>query len=171
MVSKVEVIIEAIRLAFANTPRGVISMHEAEAIDSYASDEEQNDARKLDKAETWDQIDDHDIEKCSAALSHLDPEGWRFYIPAYMIWSLKYFAVTDSIIPDFTIYTFDLPGTDANSYKRRLYRFQLLNAAQSHAVCLFLRYMAATSDQVDDMIAKEALNKYWDKFCEKASFV
>jgi hypothetical protein len=127
-------------------PRGRITIHEAEVIDNYGSAAERTAASKLDAEERWERVPDEDIEACTTALCHLDPEGWRYYLPAYMIWSLKHFRVSDSIVSDFTIYTFGPSSSDSPLDDYNMARFRLLNQAQSRAVCRFLRSMAINDD-------------------------
>lgn len=157
-----EAIIEAIRGAFAGVPRGAVTIHEAEVIDGYGSGELRQEARRRDTESSWDCIPDADIEECAWALCHLDAVSWRYYIPAYMIWSLRHFRVSDSIVSDFTIYTFDPSG----DFEHVLARHRLLDEGQSRAVCRFLRYMAANDDFADGQVANAALDGYWGRYCE-----
>ena len=157
-----EAVIEAIRLAFANVPRGSISLHEAEVIDDYGSEEERAEARRLDTESSWDRVPDSHIEECTSALCHLDPHGWKYYVPAYMIWTLGHFGASDSVVPEFTIYTFDPSVNDPRLREYSMERFRLLDSAQSGAVCRFLRYIA---DRFAFRQANEALAAYWARFC------
>jgi Family of unknown function (DUF6714) len=159
-------IIAGIRAAFAGVPRGAVTIHEAEVIDSYGSDQERAAARRLDTDASWDGVPDADIEECTTALCHLDPEGWRYYVPAYMVWSLRHYRVSSSVVSDFTIYTFDPSGSDPGLREYKLERFRPLDADQSRAVCRFLRHMAANDDYADGRVAEIALEEYWGRFCE-----
>jgi hypothetical protein len=159
-------IIASIRTAFAGVPRGAVTIHEAEVVDGYGSDEERAAARRLDTDASWDRVPDADIEECTSALCHLDPEGWRYYVPAYMIWSLRHYRVSSSIVSDYTIYTFDPSGSDARLREYKLARYRLLDRGQSQAVCRFLRHMAANDDYADARVADIALAEYWGRFCE-----
>lgn len=161
-----EAIIDAIRLAFANVPRGTITLHEAEVIDDYGSDKERSKARRLDTESSWDRVPDSHLEECTTALCHLDSDGWKYYVPAYMVWALRNFRVSDSVVSDFTIYTFNLSERDADLQECILTRYRLLDNAQSQAVCRFLRFMAANDDYADGQVARAALAKYWGSFCE-----
>ena len=161
-----ESIIEAIRLAFAGVSRGKISLHEAEVIDNYGSKEERAEARRLDTGASWDRVPDSHIEECTTALCHLDPAGWKYYVPAYMIWSLQYFRESDSLVPDHTIYTFDPKADDPRLREYAWERHRLLDDAQSRAVCRFLRYMVANDGCVNGRAANAALTSYWGRFCE-----
>lgn len=166
MTDTAEAIIDAIRAAFAGVPRGSITLHEAEVIDAYGSAEEQAEARRRDTEASWDRVPDLDIEECTAALSYLDPESWRYYIPAYMIWTLRHFRVNCSIVSDFTIYTFDASERDLALREYMSKRYRMLDVAQSRAVCRFLRYMAANDDHADGTVANVALADFWGRFCE-----
>jgi hypothetical protein len=158
-------VIETIQLAFAGVPHGEVRLHEAQVIDNYGSAKERAEARRLDTQSSWNRVSDSEIEECTSALCHLDPEGWKFYVPAYMIWSLRNYRVSDSLVSDHTIYTFNLPEDDARLRDYHLARFRLLDDVQSRAVCRFLRYMAANDDRTDGRVANEALKKYWERYC------
>jgi len=119
--------IEAIQLAFADVPRGAVSLHEAQLMDDYASPKERAAARRLDTQSNWNRVSDSAIEQCTSALCHLDPEGWRHYVPAYMIWSLRNFRETESLVSDSMIYTFNLPEDDERLRDHHLARYQLLD--------------------------------------------
>lgn len=160
-------IIEEIHEAFRGVPRGEITLHEADVWDDYGSEEEAEKARSLDTENSWEEIPDEWIEHCSSTLPFFDPQSWQYYIPAYMIWTLKYFRVSDLITADWTIYTFCILGfseNDQNSIQDYMERFQQLNQKQSLAVCHFLRYMSRDNVRVDGCVADEALQQYWNQF-------
>lgn len=156
MTDTIEAIVEAIRSAFAGVPRGAITLHEAQVIDGYGDDDERARARRLDTETSWMQIPGAHIEQCPNALPYLDLVSWRYYIAAFMVWSLQNFRTNASIASDFTIYCF-LSGWEE--------RFRMLDSDQSHCVCRFLRYMAA-SDYADSDAARQALEQTWGRFCE-----
>jgi len=164
--AEAESIIGDICDAFLGVRRGAITLHEAEVIDDYGSAEQRKEASKLDTEGRWEHIPDAHIEKCTTALCHVDPESWRYYIAPYMIWSLTHFRTNDSIVSDFTIYTFDMNEESERMQEYSMERYSLLNDKQAACVCRFLRYMVRNSDYADDHIAKEALRKYWGRFCE-----
>jgi hypothetical protein len=83
-----------------------------------------------------------------------------------MSWSLRNYRVSDLIIVDFTIYTFNHDSKHPNLREYKMERFRLLNQTQSHAVCRFLRYLANHGDYVDSRMANVALGKFWGRFCE-----
>jgi len=165
--TEAESIISNIRDVFLGVCRGTITLHEAEVIDNYGSPDERAEARKLDTDERWEHIPDAHIEECTTALSHVDPESWRYYIAPYMIWSIQHFRTSNSIVSDFTIYTFATNEEPEEIGKYSLERYRLLDEKQSRCVCRFLRYMAKNGNYADDRVANEALQKYWGRFCDK----
>ena len=164
MADEPEAIIEAIRTAFAGVPRGRITLHEAEVLDLYGSVAERKEARRRDTEESWDQVPDRDIEECTTALCYLDPEGWRYYLPAYMIWSLRHFRVSNSMASDATIYTLNPHADDSEFRDGAMDRFRRLDLAQSRTVCRFLRTMAANDEYADGYMAQVALDAFWSRF-------
>jgi hypothetical protein len=163
--TEAEAIIRDIHHAFRGVSRGRITLHEAEVIDEYGSDEARAEACEIDIDERWEDVPDSHIEECTCALSHLDAASWRYYIAPYMIWAIRNFCTSDSIVSDYTIYTFCPSSKDPGLYEYSMERFRQLNDKQSAVVCRFLRYMAANGDHADDHVASEALQKYWSKFC------
>src|SRR5262245_43324220 len=158
-------IIEAVHHAFRGVTPGAISLHEAEVIDVWGSNEERAAARRIDKENSWEEIPDQHIEECTSALSHVDPESWRYYIPRYMEWSLHNFRTSDSVVSDFTIYSFAPSGKNKPELREySLQRYRLLTPQQSRVVYLFLRYMAKHDDHADTRVANEAMRKYWGAF-------
>jgi hypothetical protein len=153
-------IIAAIRAAFRGVARGAITLHEAEVIDDYGTDEERAAARELDTERGWEEIPDAYVEECPSALYHVDPESWRYYVPRYMEWSIRHFRSSDSFLVDSTIYGFN-PSTDATLLEHEMERYRTLTAEQAQAVCRFLRYMARHADHADADAADDALRKYW----------
>ncbi|MCA9017438.1 MAG: hypothetical protein KDA77_19100 [Planctomycetaceae bacterium] len=158
------VIIEEIHEAFRGVPRGEVTLHEADVWDDYGSEEEAQKARSLDTENSWEEIPDEWIENCGGALAFYDPQSWQYYIPAYMIWTLKNFQISDSITADWTIYTFDFEENDPQSKNYHMERFHQLDQKQSAAVSRFLQYMSQDNVRVDGRVAGEALRKYWKQF-------
>jgi hypothetical protein len=66
-----------------------ITLHEAVALDDYASQEERMAARRRDRHESWKDVRDEEIAECESALSFVDWKGFRYYIPAFMVSSLR----------------------------------------------------------------------------------
>ena len=147
-------LIELITHAFDGVERGsTLTMHEADVQDfggDYAK------ARQRDTDTRWQEVSDAAIEFCQTALGIVDTAGFRYYLPAYMIWTLNNF-MSDSNVVDFTIYSL-LPRNPS--------RFADFTPAQAQAAACFLRFMArCTNGQVDEGQAQKALEGYWGQFC------
>ncbi len=84
-------LISKITLAFQNTQleKG-ITIHQARALDDY---EDPELARQIDAHLPWQEIPDKWLENFSDVFAFMDGKGFRYYIPAYMIWCLKYAQV------------------------------------------------------------------------------
>jgi hypothetical protein len=163
--AEAESIIHDICTAFSEVRRGPLSLHQAMIAKSVTADQ-LADAAALDKDQRWEEIPDADLETAGRAFYGADPISWRYFLPAFMRWSLRYFRVNQSFVCDQTIYTFDLSDDDDQLHRSELERFATLSPPQCKAVCRFLRYMARNGDHVDDLVAQHALDAYWGKFCE-----
>lgn len=104
---------------------------------------------------TWQNIPDKLIEKLHDVLCFLDEKGYRFYLPAYMIYTINNFNSSHSNAIDSTI--FSLIPSEYN-----LSRFQSFNQWQSQAICQFLSFIALFYTDGDAIKALE----YWGKFCQ-----
>lgn len=162
--SEAELIINEIRAAFHDVSRGPLSLHQA-MIAKYASPEQLADASKLDLDRHWSQIPDRYLEVGGRALYGYDPLSWRYFIPAFMAWSLRNFRINASFVSDQTIYGFDLPQ-DNQLRRSAMERFAMLSPAQCKAVCRFLQYMALNGIYADDVAAKRALHAHWGRYSD-----
>ena len=79
-----EEVIEAIRRAFAETKRpDPDDFVHCEQCEIFVG-------RLLDTCpDTWEDIRSDYISRESSALTAVTPRGWRFLLPAYMIWHLS----------------------------------------------------------------------------------
>ena len=90
---------EEISAAFDGVSReDGVSLHEAMAIDNHECFESRAQARARDTEARWQDVPDEDIGWSDAVLSFLNAEGFRYYIPAYIVWFLRH---TDSDDPKF----------------------------------------------------------------------
>ncbi len=148
--------------AFSSVTRsGGVSLHEADVIDDYGSDEDRTEARKLDRDRTWQDVPSADIERFSWVLSFMDPIGFRYYLPAYMTWALKNYRNSNSASIDHAIYSLT-PSDKVDIAEWQEERFNAFSASQAQAIKSFLHYMAKNSDgMADGDAASEALSNYW----------
>ena len=152
-------LIVALEHAFASVSRGAVTLHEAEVIDDYGTDAERTKARRRDPELDWRDVPDSSIASCLDALSHLDPESWRFYLPAFIRLGLRTMTGPHSPI-DRAIYALAV-GDDRklNDYQRA--RFETLDAAQAEVIRRFLQFATENDDHCDGLVAGQALEKHW----------
>jgi hypothetical protein len=157
--------IAAVTAAFEGTSlEGGISLHEASEIDLYGTDEDRSAARLLDTECRWQEVPDRDIEEEYTALHFLDRVGFRYYLPAYLVYALRYHDDAERVRGgnsiDYTLAALVL--TDDGIAYHKLARFGVLSDEQVAAVRAFLRYMAVHgADYADD--ARRALEAYWER--------
>ena len=153
-----DVILE-IERTFDGVDRGDgITLHEAVAIDMYASGEERVRARLQDTESRWQDVPDGVIEREYTIFSFLDDAGFRYYLPAYMRWILRNLEHTHSVSVDSTIY-----ALEPSSYFPQ--RSGLFNHAQARAILHFLAWIVQTDEFRDDRAAFEA-RAHWTQVCE-----
>ena len=79
---------------------GGVSLHEAQVIDDYGSDSQRRKARARDTEKHWTDVPEKDIEDHYSVLSFLDPIGYRYYLPAYIVWDLRHHEHSQSLSVD-----------------------------------------------------------------------
>ncbi|HZE71294.1 MAG TPA: DUF6714 family protein [Pyrinomonadaceae bacterium] len=95
-------LIEEILVAFDGVTReDGTTLHEAIAIDDYKSAEEQWTARHLDTDQRWQDVPEKDILIGSSIPHFLDAKGFRYYLPAFLVyglnnWETLTIGITDS---------------------------------------------------------------------------
>jgi len=163
----VENVILSIEQAFAGVSRGSVTLHEAEVLDSYGTDAERQAARTLDTEDDWRHVPDSSIEECPVALSFVDPASWRFYLPAYMRYGLRFLRDPRNGAIDHAIYSLD-KGDNPNLADYKLERFRMLNVEQARAVHRFLVFACENEDFCDSRVARNALEAYWSRAADGA---
>jgi hypothetical protein len=156
-------IIAEIENAFADVRRGnSITLHQARVLDDYGDEIVQAAARRKDTEIRWQDIPDAWIEKLADTLPFLDPEGFCYYIPAFMIWALRHYETSDSFAGAAAVYAFGVNP----SGEGQMARLRLFTPRQAAAIAHFLEYFAhrANGDHADNETAQEALDAYWQQF-------
>ena len=156
--------IAAIISAFAGVQReNGMSLHEADVLDMYGSPAECAAARKMDSDQSWEEVPSADIARFYSVLSFFDPKGFRYYLPAYMIWSLRNYETSASPSADATIFALTFSGD--HKYERyHRERFELLTKDQARAVCRFLQYLIEYGGEDYSEAAQRAFDSYWKQF-------
>jgi len=149
-------IVAEINEAFAGVCRGSTTLHEALVLDAQGSEDERKAARARDTEQRWQDVPDAVIESHHSILRFLCPESFRYYIAAYMVWSLRHHRESESLTSDFTIYALSPRFQMAD-------KFASFSPAQARAVQRYLQFMAEHGeDYSDDKQARFALKAYWN---------
>ncbi len=147
---KKRALIEEITAAFDGVSReNGVSFRESRVIDDYGSDEERAKARSEDTETRWQDVPDDDIYHAYACLSFLDEIGFHYYIPAFVVWFLRYMDTED---PDFAsetsgslIYHLNL-SDDEILTDLYLSRYKFFTHEQSKAIAHFLEFVEEQED-------------------------
>ncbi len=164
--SRRSALIAEITAAFDGVPReDGTTLHEAEAMDDWKSPNEQRAARRLDLEARWQDVPDDDIFVCCSALSFLNETGFRYYIPAFMVYGLKHWGDDWNGILNSCEYHLlheypkSLRKSDPASIASK---YQFTNA-QSRAVARFLRFIVDFDEVAGGKATVEAVEK-WERF-------
>jgi hypothetical protein len=133
-----------------------VTLHQARAMDDYESLEAQRKVRLNDTEHRWQDISDEKLRHFHDVFPYLDYTGFRFYIPAFMIWVLKHLDDEDAGFNCSAVYQFQHHYRPDSSVTEK----------QGRAVCRFLRYLAQYRDLVE---VKEALDAGWNRYCPEES--
>lgn len=95
------------------------------------------------------------------AMCYMDPKAYCYYLPAYLVWQLKYAPMSTSFTGEATLYHLD-PDLHGEQMKD-------LSAAQRRDICRFLHVLVRFSDfdRSESLEAKKPLRKYWGRFCDE----
>ena len=157
-----EEIISEITDAFDGVPRGKITLHEAVVVDSCGSEKRQRAAHRQDTEHRWQDVPDSDIESHPSTLCYVCPASFRYYLAAYMVWSLRHYDTTASSSLGFTIGAL-CPNTNKPHKGEGAALLALFTPAQATAIRHFLAFMATEGDAGDRWQAQLALDVYWDR--------
>jgi hypothetical protein len=164
--SRIEDLIVEISAAFDGVSReGGRTLHEADAIDDRKSIEEQYIARAHDTELRWQDVADEDIITCCSALSFLDEKGFRYYIPAFMICSLRHWGEDVGGILKSCEYPLlhDYPKSLRRSDPAAIASKYQFTEAQSQATARFLRFIIDFDEIAGDRATVDAV-KRWEKY-------
>jgi hypothetical protein len=115
--------------------------------------------------ERWQDIRSEDISRESSALTAVTPLGWRFLLPAYMLWHLQqYDQKTDANTVDNLVWNL---AWDEDKDEHIVDGFRSLSRQQAAAVDAFLSFIEAESH--DARLASDATKArqlYWARAVE-----
>ena len=130
-----------------------ISLNMTEFYDSYEQETKFLELAKNDERRSWESIDDETLEEFTGTFAFTDLKGFRFYLPAYMIYTLKNYKTSDSIITDFTIYALQ---HDHYIFKKTSMR-DFFTKEQFECILKFLEFSVEEDDHLDGNLAKTNL--------------
>jgi hypothetical protein len=137
--------------AFRGVPRPtVITKSVARALDDEwnLSPESHAELRENDKEQSWVDIADNEIEKFDDILTFLDADGYLFYLPAFMSYSLRRYNDSDSVALDAPIFAC------ANCAER----LHLFSPTQMRCVIDFLTFAACEEGRFNTSWAAYAID-------------
>lgn len=161
-----EALIVQIAAAFASVTRDEgTTLHEAIAMDDRKTPQEQRAARRFDRDECWQDVPDAVIAASGAALHFLDAKGFRYYLPAFMIYELRNWENSTLFTSSSYRLLNDHPHSMRQSQPATIAARFGFDRAQCRAVAAFLRfeidsYEILTSKAVVEMVKK------WEAYCE-----
>ena len=128
-----EAVIELVRVAFRAVPRPTYTLADAAVADEWG--DERYRFEELDQR--WEDIPDEYIRRTSTAFCFLPTTSWSYYIPAYMVYSIRQATPRrpDTDTSQHLIFTL----TPANSPGLAAFR-RSLTPEQRHAVSSFLGF-------------------------------
>ena len=146
-----------IRQAFVDSRPGPMSLEEAAARDSYATDEDLLRIRsRRREEERWWAIPDEDLELHGYGLPYLDGPSWRYYLPAFLVWTLNHSKDETNSLVDMVVY--GLMCSEGG--KEAAERYAGLNSDQRWVVYRFLVFMRDVAN-CDSVAAAQAIDAYW----------
>lgn len=155
-------LIATIEAAFNGVSReGGVSLHEAGVIAEEGSNAERLKARLRDTESCWQDVPEEDLRKEMSENTFLDPIGFRYYLPAFLILCVTHFRGDIPRIHEWMVYAFTHSTPEAQE------QVSLLNRAQRGVVSRFLdfyRQFDPESDYVDIRLVHKALANGWEQY-------
>ena len=156
---------EVIRIAFRNVKLdGGVSLRQAKVMDNYGEGANNKEFKTLPEQEitnNWEAIPDEIISQ-HCYLSHLDAKGFRYYIPAFMLSSLREPEFSDTL--GSTIFALYPKKDDLWDYK--MMHYSLLDAQQRSAVAQFLSSLPQLVDlsPEEQRMIERAIRNFWHEY-------
>jgi len=132
---------------------GGLSLIEAEYADDFRT--APDDLIALEEKNDWTKIINDRLCEFTDTFHFTDYRGFRFYIAPYMIWTLRNFRASDSIIIDFTIYAIQIDHTifSSNPFS------EVFTLGQVKCMRDFLLFACENEEHFDAKVARTNLNR------------
>jgi hypothetical protein len=139
---------------------GGLSLIEAEYADNYAI--APDDLIALEEKNDWTKIINDRLCDFTVTFNFTDYRGFRFYIAPYMVWSLRNFRTSNSIITDFTVYAID---SDRSMFSEH-YFLEVFTLEQVKCMRDFLVFACENENYFDTTVARRNLDQLSHAFPE-----
>lgn len=136
------------------------TLRAARALDDYGARQELLEAKPRDAEGPWQEISGETIEELYDAIAFLDARGFCYYLPAYMVWTLR--RGLESDCPASNCVAEELLRPD------RQKEAESLTAEQIRATARFLEFVSQRDEAYGQaaVSAGDALERYWGRFLQ-----
>jgi hypothetical protein len=147
-------VLELIESAFGDLP-----VPAPGAIGGSRDPDENEERLAFFRGRHWNEIPPSEIPQEGSLLFHLQPEAFRFYLPAFMRAVVLDYKRTDTLPED----VIGVLTYQDNEGSFQIRAFRLFSTEQKAAVRRFLEYVRDEhiEDQILPFLAEMALEKYW----------
>lgn len=126
-------------------------------------------AKATDINTDWQKISEERLNQAidpyAISFYYLDPKGWRYYLPAYMVWSLRKYIDSNWDMFDNVVRYF-LVREQHKLYRRPWSEYlALVSAKQLTAICQFLWFIINYSTGCGRAEAVKAMEQRWQYLC------
>jgi hypothetical protein len=154
MIKRRRALFAYIREAYDGVSReGGVSLHELNVIDGYGGSEERRQARSLDIDATWTEVPDDHIRRLAQGWVFFDSIGFRYYLPAFMCFELRYFYREKQSMIN--------AGVEGMLQSNNQQMFTLFNEKQRACILSYLEFVRDYCDTFGE--AKKSIDRYWSK--------
>ena len=157
-------VIHSIDEAFLDVPRPELSLRQYFLTDQRGmsgtiTEDEWQLAGIMRVDSSWQEITDLEIEHCGGLMAHMDAISFKYYLPAYMRYSLVHIdkSIVESDILGYTVSSL-IPSSDCPEDSKM--KFSLLDWSQAESIASFLSYVSVHAHEVERPDAILAL-RHW----------
>ncbi|MFA6172757.1 MAG: DUF6714 family protein [Kiritimatiellales bacterium] len=142
-------LLDSISAAFPEgAAHSVLSLRQGDEIDSHNTPTP--DALPVD----WREVSERELEKHQWGFTHLDAESWRFYLPAFLAYSVRHFTRDGSLVIMACLNNLRPPDKVPS-------RFSTLTDSQRQAVISVWEFLTFGVESNFTANACQVLEEYW----------
>lgn len=158
--------LQKIEAAFNGVARSETSLRQFRLTDKKGmsgkiTKEEWNEAGRTRVDGRWQEVPDSEILECDCVLAHMQAEEFRYFLPAYMRYSLRNLTSEyhENLICGMTIFSLTLSKRgDLRAYV--LKQWSLLDNRQKVGIRGFLEFVSSCDDAILASDANEAMQSW-----------